>query len=641
MCPGTYPVSGLFSGLSYLPCASLPANPSAYAVNCPSACPPVRPIAYPYLNFKPRDCEIYMKYRLLCLTLLAVTVAACTRSSWLDNVPSDWEFPLDAPPVTASNGMVVSTDAYASAVGTAILRDGGNAFDAAVATAFALAVVNPEAGNIGGGGFMVARLADGSTAALDFRERAPSAASRDMYLDESGALTDGSRVGHGAVGVPGSVAGLWAMHERFGRLDWAGLVAPAIHLAEGFVVRDRQAKSFSANAEALGQFSQTAEVFLGPDGMPPAVGDTLVQTDLARTLERIRDNGRDGFYMGETARLVQAEMRRGGGLITTADLANYTAAWREPVTVVYRGHTIISMPPSSSGGVTLAAMATILDGYHLGGLAWHSAPMVHLLAEAWKRAYADRNEYLGDPDFVEIPVQRLTSTEYGAERRSTISLDVATPSAEVAPGLGAYEPQTETTHFSIVDSEGNAVSITTTINSFYGIKALVTGAGFFLNNEMDDFAALPGTPNMFGLVQGEANAIQPGKRMLSAMTPTIVTRSDGSLFCVLGTPGGSTIITNVFQNLVNLIDYDMNLVQAIMVPRIHHQHLPDRIQYERGSLSEETVAALEAMGHTVEERYSAESLYPHIGDMQAILVRDDGTLEGVSDSRRGGAAVGY
>ena len=573
--------------------------------------------------------------------VLAVTLVACGDASWRAAVPPDWEYPLDALPVSAPNGMVVSTDAYASAVGTAVLRGGGNAFDAAAATAFALAVVNPEAGNLGGGGFMVARLADGSTAALDFRERAPSGASRDMFLDESGSLTDGSRVGHRATGVPGTVAGLWAVHERFGSLPWADLVAPAIALAEGFVVRGRQAGSFMENADALGMYPQTAAIFLGEDGAPPVIGDTLVQADLARSLLRIQEDGRDGFYRGETARLIAAEMMRGGGLITTADLMNYDAAWRDPVLVDYRGHTIISMPPSSSGGVTLAAMTAIMQGYDLENIPWHSPRMVHLLAETWKRAYADRNEYLGDPDFVDIPIQDLVSSEYGAQRRSAISLDSATPSSAVSPGLGAYDAQHETTHFSVVDSAGNAVSITTTINSFYGIKAVVTGAGFFLNNEMDDFAALPGTPNMFGLVQGEANAIEPGKRMLSAMTPTIVTRPNGELFCVLGTPGGATIITNVFQNLVNLIDYDMSLVEAVRVPRIHHQHLPDRIQYEHGSLSEETIAALVAMGHTVEERYSAGSLYPHIGDIQAILVRADGILEGVSDPRRGGAAIGY
>ena len=582
-----------------------------------------------------------MKSPRIFLYLLAATLVACGDASWRAAMPAEWEYALDAQPVSASNGMVVSTDAYASAVGNAVLRDGGNAFDAAVATAMALAVVNPEAGNIGGGGFMVARLADGSTAALDFRERAPNRASRDMYLDENGNLTDGSRVGHRAVGVPGSVAGLWAMHERFGSLPWADLVAPAIDLAEGFVLRRRQAGSFAANAETLGQYPQTAAIFLGEDGAVPLVGDTLVQADLARTLVRIQEDGRDGFYRGETARLIAAEMARNGGLITAADLANYDVAWRDPVLVEYRGHTIISMPPSSSGGVTLAAMATILNGYDMAGIPWHSARMIHLLAETWKRAYADRNEYLADPDFVEIAIERLVSSEYGAQRRGSISLDSATPSSVVSPGLGVYDPLHETTHFSIVDSDGNAVSITTTINSFYGIKAVVTGAGFFLNNEMDDFAALPGTPNMFGLVQGEANAIEPGKRMLSAMTPTIVTRPDGSLFCVLGSPGGSTIITNVFQNLVNLIDYNMTLVEAVRAPRIHHQHLPDKIQYEHESLSQKTIEALVSMGHTVEERYSPGSLYPHIGDMQAILVRSDGTLEGVSDPRRGGAAVGH
>jgi len=582
-----------------------------------------------------------MKISPMISAALAVALIACGDTDWRSAVPSDWEFDLDAQPVVASHGMVVSTDAYASTVGAEILRGGGNAFDAAAATAFALAVVNPEAGNIGGGGFMVTRRADGSAAALDFRERAPNAASRDMYLDESGALSEGSRVGHRAVGVPGSVAGIWAMHERFGSVPWAEIVAPAIALAEGFVVRERQARSFAANAEALAEYPQTAAIFLGADGNPAQVGETLVQTDLAGTLRRIQRDGRDGFYLGETARLIASEMRRNGGLITIADLSEYDAAWRDPVITDYRGHTIISMPPSSSGGVTLALMASILEGYDLASVQWHSPRMIHLLAETWKRAYADRNEYLGDPDFVEMPLARLMSKEYGAERRATISLDRATPSGEVTPGLGAYTPQHETTHFSVVDSAGNAVSITTTLNSFYGIKAVVSGAGFFLNNEMDDFAALPGTPNMFGLVQGEANAIEQGKRMLSAMTPTIVTRPGGALYCVLGSPGGATIMTNVFQNLVNLIDYDMSLVEAVSAPRIHHQHLPDRIQYERHSLSEETIATLESMGHEVQERYDPTSIYPYIGDIQAILVRPDGTLEGVSDPRRGGVAVGH
>jgi gamma-glutamyltranspeptidase/glutathione hydrolase len=579
--------------------------------------------------------------RLLLTTLpLALLVQACTETSWRDAVPPDWPYSLDAVPVQAENGMVVSTDRYASEAGVDALEAGGNAVDAAVATAFALAVVNPEAGNIGGGGFMVIRLADGTSAALDFRERAPGAASHDMYLDEDGELTDGSRVGHRAVGVPGSVGGLWKAHQRYGSLAWSDLVGPAIALAEGFEVRERQAKSLKHYAEDLAEHSHTAEVFL-PGGAPPGVGDTLVQADLARTLRRIQQQGRDGFYTGETARLIAMEMQRHGGLINEQDLASYDAAWREPVEFTYRGHTIVAMPPTSSGGLTLAPMAKILEGYELSDHPWHSPQMVHLLAEAWKRAYADRNEYLGDPDFVAIPRDLLTSTEYGAERRAGISLDRATPSAEVAPGLGPYMEQENTTHFSVVDATGNAVSMTTTINSFYGIKAVVEGAGFFVNNEMDDFSAQPGTPNMFGLVQGEANAIAPGKRMLSAMTPTIVVRPDGSLLLVVGSPGGSTIITNVFQNIVNVVDYGMTVVEAVHAPRLHHQHLPDRIEYEPGALDSATIAALEAMGHTLRERYSEAALYPYIGDIQAIMVLPDGTRQGVSDPRRGGAAVGY
>lgn len=581
-----------------------------------------------------------MRRLLLTALLSTLFISACTETSWRDAVPPDWPYSLDAAPVLAENGIVVSTDRYASQAGTDALKAGGNAVDAAVATAFALAVVNPEAGNIGGGGFMVIRFADGTSAALDFRERAPATASHDMYLDEDGELTDGSRVGHRAVGVPGSVAGLWTAHQRYGALPWSDLVARAIELADGFEVRERQAKSLKHYEEALAEYSHTAEVFLR-DGAPPGIGDTLVQADLATTLRRIQAHGRDGFYTGETARLVAMEMRRHGGLITEQDLASYEAAWREPIEFAYRGHTIVAMPPTSSGGLTLAPMAKILEGYDLSEIPWHSPRMVHLLAEAWKRAYADRNEYLGDPDFVPIPRQVLTSSEYGAQRRADISLERATPSSDVAPGLGPYTEEENTTHFSVVDAEGNAVSMTTTINSFYGIKAVVEGAGFFLNNEMDDFSAQPGTPNMFGLVQGEANAIAPGKRMLSAMTPTIVLRPDGSLLLVVGSPGGSTIITNVFQNIMNVVDYGMSVVEAVHAPRLHHQHLPDRIDYEPGALDSATTAALEAMGHALRERYSETALYPYIGDIQAIMVLPDGTRQGVSDPRRGGAAVGY
>ena len=553
--------------------------------------------------------------------------------------PDGWIYAPDDAPVLAEHGMVVSTDEYASRVGIGILQAGGNAVDAAVAVSFALAVVDPEAGNIGGGGFMVLRLADGTTASLDYRERAPLAATRDMFLDENGELREGYTEGHLAAGVPGTVAGMWAAHQRFGTLPWAEVVEPAVELAGGFEVREREARQFSMAEDNLRVFPSTAAAFL-PDGKPPAVGDVFRQPELVATLGRIAEQGRDGFYRGVTADLIVAEMEGGGGLITHRDLAEMEAAWRDPIRITYRGHTIVSMPPTSSGGATLATMAKILEGYDLGSLQWHGVEHVHLLAEAWKRAYADRNTYLADPDFVEMPLERMISDEYGAERRATISLERATPSEEVGPGLGPADDG-ETTHFSVVDAQGNAVSVTTTINSFFGCKVTVTGAGFVLNNEMDDFSARPGYPNMFGLVQGEANAIQPGKRMLSAMTPTIVVDSVGELLLVLGSPGGATIITNVFQEISNVVDFGMGIRQALNAPRLHHQHLPDVLQYEKASLSPEVIAALEAMGQPVEERYSPGDVYPHIGDVQAIQRLPDGTLAGASDLRRGGVAVGY
>lgn len=553
--------------------------------------------------------------------------------------PPGWPYAADAPPVLAGQGMVVTTDEYASRVGVRILQAGGNAVDAAIATSFALAVVNPEAGNIGGGGFMVIRLADGSTAALDYRERAPLAAHRDMFLNEEGELREGYTRGHMASGVPGTVAGLWEAHQEYGVLPWQELVAPAMELAEGFEVRERQALQIADAEEDLRLYPATEATFL-PGGSPPEVGELFRQPELAATLGRIASRGRDGFYQGRTADLIVAEMERGGGLITHEDLAEMEAAWRDPIRISYRGHTIVSMPPTSSGGATLAAMAKILEGFDLGSLEWHGVEHVHLLAEAWKRAYADRNTYLADPDFVEMPIEAMISDEYGARRRASISMERATPSEEVGPGLGPAD-EGETTHLSVVDAEGNAVSITTTINSFFGSKVTVEGAGFVLNNEMDDFSARPGYPNMFGLVQGEANAIEPGKRMLSAMTPTIVADPRGELLLVVGSPGGATIITNVFQQVSNVVDFGMGIQQAVNAPRLHHQHLPDRIQYEMDSLSPEVIAALGAMGHTVEERYVAGSLYPHIGDVQAIQRLSDGPLAGASDPRRGGAAVGY
>ncbi len=550
--------------------------------------------------------------------------------------PAGWVYQADPSPITASNGMVVSTDALASQVGVDVLRAGGNAVDAAVAVQFALAVVNPEAGNIGGGGFMVLRMGDGSTAALDFREKAPGAASRDMFLDENGNVTDRSVVGHLAAGVPGTVRGMWDAHQRFGSIPWEDLVLPAVELAEGFPVRPRFLRSLDTEmVRALSAFATSAAQFLPRDGLPPNVGDTLRQLDLAGTLRRIRERGPDGFYRGETADLIVAEMERGGGIMTLEDLAAYTAAWRDPIVFTYRGHSVVSMPPSSSGGATMAEIANMLEAYDLGAMPWHGPEMIHLYVEAWKRAYADRNQYLADPDFVEMPLDRMTSMEYAAERRADISLVRATPSTEVGPGLGAPAEGEYTTHYSIVDGSGNAVAVTTTINSWYGSKVTVAGAGFVLNNEMDDFAAKPGTPNQFGLVQGENNAVGPGKRMLSAMSPSIVAGPSGQLRMVTGTPGGATIITTVFQTLSNVLDYGMNAVQAVNAPRIHHQHLPDQIYFEAAGLEPSTVQRLRGMGHTLVERPGVS------GDAQVILVEDDGALTAWSDPRRGGSAVGW
>lgn len=556
--------------------------------------------------------------------------------------PAGWAFPRSAvAPTQASRGMVVTTDRVASEVGAEILRRGGNAVDAAVATHFALAVVNPEAGNIGGGGFLVARMRDGTAVALDFREKAPGAATRDMYLDAQGNVTEAALVGHRAAGVPGSVAGMWEAHRRFGSLPWAELVQPAVNLAEGIVVHERLALSLGRYEGRLRRYPATAAAFL-PGGRAPRVGDRLEQRDLAATLRRIAAEGADGFYRGRTAELVEAEMRRGGGIMTAADLAAYRAVWRDPVRFGYRGFTVLSMPSPSSGGATLAEMLNILEGYDLRGAGFLSPRHVHLFTEATRRAYADRNAYLADPDFVPQPTARMASDEYAAVRRATIDLDRATPSARVEPGLGAVPAararaeSPNTTHYSIVDAQGNAVAVTTTINSLYGNLVTVSGAGFLLNNEMDDFAAKPGTPNQFGLVQGEANAVAPGKRMLSAMTPTIVLDSASRVRLVTGSPGGSTIITTVAMTVSALVDFRMDAAALATAPRLHHQHLPDTLRYERGGLDPATVAALGAMGHAVAERGGFQ------GDVQSIVVLPDGTMVGIADPRRGagGAAVG-
>ena len=556
--------------------------------------------------------------------------------------PQEWPFAAEAAPVTATEGMVASTDEYASRVGVEILAAGGNAVDAAVATGLALAVVNPEAGNLGGGGFMMIRLADGTVFAQDHREKAPLAATRDMYLDEDGNVTDLSVRGHLAAGVPGTVSGLWEAHQRFGTLDWAAVVQPSIDLAHGFEVTTRLVSTLDAAQEGIRAFAQSARIFLPGDAVP-GIGDTFAQPDLAGVLTRLRDQGPDDFYRGETAALIAAEMARGGGIITLEDLDRYETVWRDPVAFDYRGYTVHSMPPPSSGGLTMAAIANILERWDLGAMGWNSPETIHVMAESFRRAYADRNEYLADPDFVELPVDEFLSDAYADSRAATISTERATPSAEVAPGIDGFLDESHTTHYSVVDGEGNAVAVTTSVNSWYGGKVVVEGAGFFLNNTMDDFAAKPGTPNQFGLVQGERNAIGPGKRMLSAMSPTIVEDANGDLFLITGTPGGATIITTVLQSIFNVVDHGMNVVQAVHAPRIHHQHLPDLVFHEYGGLGAATAGALEALGHTVRERDpgppDAYFTGGMSGDLQLIMALPDGSWTGWSAAAGGRSAA--
>ena len=569
--------------------------------------------------------------------LLALLVAGCgaprggLRTHWPDTFLTGWRFATPQPPVLGRYTMVVSDHPLASAIGLDVLRRGGNAIDAAVAVGFALAVVHPQAGNIGGGGFLVYRAADSRVYALDYREAAPAAASRNMYLDANGTLTKSSLTGALASGVPGSVAGMAEMHRRFGRLPWRDLVEPALALArDGFVVDAHRAAAFAdtVSKRRLRLFPSTVAA-LFPGGSPPRKGDTLRQPELAHTLELIADSGAAAFYHGSIADLIVAQMQRNGGIITHEDLAAYAAKWREPIQATYRGWRVISMPPPSSGGVVLVEMLNILEGF--GPLPpFGTSQLLHFEIEAMRRAFTDRNRWLGDPDFVSMPVERLTSKAYAAELVRGINRDRATPSS----AMPAIVEGQETTHYSIVDQEGNAVAVTTTLNDNFGSALAVDGGGFLLNDEMDDFAAKPGTPNLFGLVQGEANAIAPGKRMLSAMTPTIVLDSLGRLAMVLGSPGGPTIITAVLQVLTNVLDQGMPLSQAVSAPRIHHQGLPDSVQWEPGGINPDARRVLEAMGHVFRRRHGT------LADVNAVLVTPHGH-EGAADPRRGGGAAGW
>jgi gamma-glutamyltranspeptidase/glutathione hydrolase len=560
--------------------------------------------------------------------------AATAAVAAVPHVPDGWPFPLDKPAAEGEHGMVVTDQPLATEAGLAVLREGGNAVDAAVAAAFALAVVLPSAGNIGGGGFLVAHI-DGESYALDFRETAPSGASRDMYLDAKGETGDRSVTGHLAAGVPGSVAGLWAVHQKLGSRPWAELVQPAIQLAEeGFEVDTYAAAVIRSEAERLARFPASAALYLY-EGRPLAPGTRLTNPDLARTLRRIADGGRDGFYKGETATLILAEMKRGNGMVTARDLEGYEAKWRAPITFQYRGHEVISMPPPSSGGLTLALISGQLSAYDLAGLGWHSAKAVHVTAESMRRAFAVRNEVLGDPDFVTFNQGDLLSPAFSAALRATISTDRATPSKEVS-GKPAPAESRQTTHFSVADSRGNGVALTTTINGWYGSAVTVAGAGFLLNNEMDDFAAKPGTPNMYGLVQGEANAIAPGKRMLSAMTPTIVLDTDRRPMLVTGASGGPFIITTVFQAISNRLDYGLGVSALMQAPRLHHQHLPDALRLEKNGFQAAEIAELQRLGHDVR-------LFSHEddGSIGATIERRDGRWHGQSDPRITGLAKGH
>lgn len=534
---------------------------------------------------------------------------------------------------TYQHGMVVSAHPEASAVGLEVLKSGGNAVDAAVAVQFALAVVYPNAGNIGGGGFMVYRSADGELAALDFREAAPSAATRNMYLDEEGTpVPNLSLRGQLASGVPGSVDGMIKAHEKYGELDWESLVQPAIRLAaNGFAVTERQANGLNSRKETLIEHNPNGTALV--KNVEWQAGDTLIQQALAHTLSLISEQGRAGFYEGETADRIVAEMERGNGIITHADLNDYQAKWRSPVVSTYRGHRIISMPPPSSGGLALIAMLKSVEAFPLSQWGFQQDSTVRVMVEAERRVYADRATHLGDPDFYSVPQSMLMDSSYNANRMHSMDFNRASSSSAIHAGLPPHPESEETTHFSIVDEEGNAVSITTTINGSYGSHVVVDGAGFLLNNEMDDFSMKPGVPNMFGLTGGEANAIEPGKRMLSSMTPTIIEK-DGNLRMVVGTPGGSTIITSVFQTVLNVVDFGMDIQAAVAAPRFHHQWLPDEVAAERDAISEAVRQELDTTGYHIVDRSS-------IGRVDAIVVLPDGRLQGGADPRGDDTAMGY
>ncbi len=556
---------------------------------------------------------------ILIFTVISILIFACSSSN---SVKKE----------SVGQGMVVSAHPEASKIGAEVMKRGGNAVDAACATEFALAVTYPVAGNIGGGGFMVIRMNDGKTYTLDYREKAPLRGHRDMYLDDEGkVIKELSLDSHLAVGVPGTVDGIIRAHTRFGKLAFRDVIQPAIDLARnGFPITAKQAGRLNSYKESFLKMNDHKVVFVKDDLWKE--GDILKQPELAHTLELIRDKGRDGFYKGETAEALTEQMKKHKGLITQKDLDEYRSVWRVPVTGNYKNYTIISMPPPSSGGVALMQLLGMTELYPVKEWGWHDVKTVHLMIEAERRVYADRAEFLGDPDFYKVTVKGLLDPSYLKERMANFDPEKATPSSEIKHGEPAGAESEETTHYSVVDSEGNAVAVTTTLNRGYGTKIVVEGAGFLLNNEMDDFSVKPGVPNSYGLVGGEANSIQPGKRMLSSMTPTILEK-DGKLFMVVGSPGGSTIITSVFQTILNVVEHGMNMQEAVAASRFHSQWLPDMVYYEKGGFSDSLKQQLETMGHKLKERSS-------IGRVDAILCLPDGTLEGGADPRGDDVAAG-